>query len=196
MEQDGAPRTPRDDLQRIRDYLAGDASVFMELEGWIRTVLRACYPSLREEIEDLCQSVHQKLVVNLQGDRFHHRSSLRTYVQSVAHYTCIDRLRRRFRDLPLEPAALERAEETAPNPYQALEEKERTRLFQRVLHLSPEMCRNLWRMTFHEKLSYEAIGSRLGIPSGTVKSRMWHCRKKAMIILRQLGWRAPHPAGS
>jgi RNA polymerase sigma-70 factor (ECF subfamily) len=133
--------------------------------------------------------VHQKLVVNLQEGRFGQRSSLRTYVQSMAHYTSIDRMRRKFRDLPLDPAVAESREETGPNPYQALEEKERSRLFHRVLHLSPEMCRNLWKLTFLEKLSYEAIGGRLGIPPGTVKSRMWHCRKKATVLLQRLGWK-------
>ena len=180
--------TSPEDLRRIEAYLGGDADVFLELEQWILTVLRACYPSLRDEGEDLCQQVHQKLVVNLGEGRFGHRSALRTYVQSVAHYTAIDRMRRKFRDVPLEPAVAEAKPETAANPYQALELKERSRLFHRVLHLSPEMCRKLWRMTFHDKLSYEAIGRKLGIPAGTVKSRMWHCRKKATALLEGLGW--------
>ncbi len=93
----------------------------------------------------------------------------------------------------MEPALAEAKQESGPNPYQALEEKERSCLFHRVLHLSPEMCRNLWRMTFQEQLSYEAIGGRLGIPPGTVKSRMRHCRKKAVALLRRLGWT---PAGA
>ena len=193
MEREAEARTSGEDLQRIERYLSGDAAVFLEVESWIQTVLRACYPALRDEAEDLCQSVHQKLLINLREDRFGHRSSLRTYVQSMAHYTSIDRMRRKFRDLPLEPAVAEAKEETGPNPYQALEEKERSRLFHRVLHLSPAMCRNLWKMTFQEQLSYEAIGGRLGIPSGTVKSRMWHCRKKAMALLQRLGWT---PAGA
>jgi RNA polymerase sigma-70 factor (ECF subfamily) len=137
--------------------------------------------------------VHQKLFVNLGEGKFGHRSALRTYVQSMAHYTAIDRMRRKFRDVPLEPAMAEAAPETRPNPYQALEEKERSRLFHRVLHLSPEMCQKLWRMTFLDKLSYESIGRELGIPPGTVKSRMWHCRKKATALLEGLGWK---PAGA
>lgn len=188
MEREAESGASQQDLQRTERYLSGDVGVFREVEGWIQTVLRACYPALRDEAEDLCQSVHQKLVINLQKGRFGHRSSLRTYVQSMAHYTSIDRMRRKFRELPLEPAVAEAKEETAPNPYQALEEKERSRLFHRVLHLSPEMCRKLWKMTFQEQLSYQDIGGRLGIPPGTVKSRMWHCRKKAMVLLQRLGW--------
>ena len=188
MERNPTAEAAAADLERIRNYLAGDAAIFGEIEGWIQTVLRACYPALQDESEDLCQAVHQKLVTNLQAERFRQQSSLRTYVQSVAHYTSIDRLRRKFREVPLEPAALV-AEDTRRNPYQALEEKEQTRLFHRVLHLSPQLCRDLWRMTFLEKLSYQSIGERLRIPPGTVKSRMWHCRRKAVTILRRLGWR-------
>jgi DNA-directed RNA polymerase specialized sigma24 family protein len=106
MEREVDPKTAQEDQQRIERYLSGDAAAFQEVEGWTQTVLRACYPALRDEAEDLCQSVHQKLVINLQECRFGQRSSLRTYVQSMAHYTSIDRMRRKFRELPLEPTVL------------------------------------------------------------------------------------------
>ena len=173
------------DADQTRSFLDGDPAAFREVEGWILALLRSRYPVLREEHEDLCQSVHRKLVSSLRAERFQGRSSFRTYVSGVVHHTAIDRLRRKYRDAPLD---LEADPDVAagPDPYRLLEESEKQRLFHRVLHLSSRECRDLWRMAFLDSLSYEEIGRVLDVPSGTVKSRMWHCRRKARAILKRL----------
>lgn len=172
------------DRQVIDAYLAGREEAFQAVEDWVLREIDLRYASLRNEREDLCQQVHEKLVSNLRAGRFHGESTLKTYVISVVHHTCIDALRRRYLreadDLPDDvPAAW-------GDPYRELEVRETRSLLHRVLHKSPEICRRLWRMIFVEKLHYREIGLRLGIPAGTVKSRMFACRQKALAIYRKL----------
>jgi RNA polymerase sigma factor (sigma-70 family) len=172
------------DRRLIEGYLAGGEPEFREVDGWILREIDGRYASLAADREDLCQQVHEKLIVNLRSGRFRHGSTLRTYVTSVVHHTCIDALRRRY---------LHRFEEMAEevpsgwgNPYGAAEDRDRVRLLYRVLRLSPAICRRLWRMIFLEELPYREIGRRLGVPTGTVKSRVFACRQKALAIARRL----------
>lgn len=173
-----------EDRQLIVDYLAGREEAFQAVESWVLREIDMRYAGLRSEREDLCQQVHEKLLSSLRAGRFQGESSLKTYVISVVHHTCIDALRRRHLreadDLPENHPA------SWGNPYRDLEARETRSLLHLVLHRSPEFCRRLWRMIFVDKLHYREIGLRLGIPSGTVKSRAFACRQKALAIYRRL----------
>jgi RNA polymerase sigma factor (sigma-70 family) len=179
--------TPENTATQIEAYLRGAEDRFLEVDVWIRTQLRTQYPALLDEEEDLCQIVHGKLLVNLREDRFRGQSSLRSYVSGITHYSAVDRLRSRYRDRELHEALKpEHAEIALDNPYRDLERVGRARLLHRVVVALPAACRELWRLVFVENLSYPEIAEELSIPPGTVKSRMWHCRRKATSILRRL----------
>jgi RNA polymerase sigma factor (sigma-70 family) len=173
-----------EDRRLIEGYLAGRQASHRTIERWILRVIDRRYTSLRQEREDLRQQVHEKLVRGLQAGGFRHGSSLKTFVTSVVHHTCIDALRRRYLvrweaagdDLPAEWG----------DPYHHLERLERRHILHRLLHLSPEICRTLWRLIFLERLDYRAVGRRLAIPEGTVKSRVFGCRQKALAIYRKI----------
>jgi RNA polymerase sigma-70 factor (ECF subfamily) len=175
------------DRLRIERYLGGDESAFREIESWVRQALESRYPVLRQEVEDLCQATHEKLVENLRALRFQHRSTLRTYVVGITHHTAIDRVRKLYRELPLPLHWDARDAGTTDNPYRSLAALEERQLLHQVVQRSSPACRELWRLVFLDQLSYVETGRRLGIPPGTVKSRMWHCRRKALLLLHRLG---------
>ena len=178
---------PGSDHRWIGRYLDGQEDAFREVDGWIRREIESRYPVVGEEIEDLCQIVHGKLLTNLQTGRFRHRSTLRTYVIGIVHYTAIDRLRALYREQLFRPLlASDEENAAAGNPYRSLLELEERDFLQQVLLHAPASCRALWRMAFIEELGYNEMARRLSIPSGTVKSRMWHCRRKALAILTRL----------
>jgi RNA polymerase sigma-70 factor (ECF subfamily) len=192
MNSDGAERLAGDDERLIEAYLAGRPHAVRRVEGWIGAELAARFPALArraEEREDLCQTLHQRLLVNLRRERFGRRSSLRTYVARITRYAAIDLLRYRDR----------RPEEQTPDgapvpshrdtPERAAEREERRRTILRALQRSPERCRQLWRMIFVDGLGYREIADRLGIPEGTVKSRAWTCRRHLKELLAE-----PSPA--
>jgi len=47
-----------------------------------------------------------------------------------------------------------------------------------VFSTLPKPQREVVFLTFYEGLSYPEIAELLGVPAGTVKSRMFHARKK------------------
>lgn len=177
---------PQADVRRIESYLNGEADTFAELDGWIRAEIHARHPTLRREIEDLSQAVHERLVKNLRAGKFHQRSSLRTYVTSIAHHVAIDRIRALYRERTIPSEGWTPGRGATPSPYESIAAGEERQLLYQVILRSPPGCRTLWRMIFLERLSYTEIGKRLSIPPGTVKSRMWHCRRKALALLERL----------
>ena len=170
----------------VGGYLRGEAAIFREVDGWIRVQVSTRYPVLRPEIEDVCQEVHGKLVANLKADRFGSRSSFRTYVAAIAHHSAIDRIRRLYRDRSLSREWLDATPDRSENPYRSLAQlEEEERLFLAV-QSAPPACKDLWRMALLDRLPYEEIGRRLSVPPGTVKSRMWYCRRKVLALLAAL----------
>ena len=182
------------DGQRIESYLEGDAQAAREVDGWIRKEMEICYPALHREMDDICQAVHGKLLQNLRAGRFQHRSALKTYVGRITHHTAIDFMRRRNRERTVDAEWILKTTPSGESPYRSLVSLEEQVLLDQLLLRSPAPCRELWRMVFVERLSYAEIGRRLSIPPGTVKSRMWHCRRKALALLEQLQRKRPRKA--
>lgn len=178
-------RDPAQQAQ-IDAYLLGQPSAFEEVDGWIRSEIRRSYPRLGDELEDVSQTVHGKLLRNFRAGRYEGRSALRTYVTGIVHHTAIDRLRDLYRERALSEVLVHEPGPVQGNPYETADALDQSRLLHQVLLALPAACRELWRLVFVEKLSYAEIGARLSIPPGTVKSRMWHCRRKAMEAFDRL----------
>jgi RNA polymerase sigma-70 factor (ECF subfamily) len=175
----------QEDRLRTEGYLRGDAEAFKELDLWIRVALRRRYPGLVREHEDLAQRVHAKLVASLREGRYESSRGLRAYVSGIVHHVAIDRLREVYRERVLSETLLSQPQTgTWEQPYDTAMDEDR--LFHQAVLAVPPACREMWRMLFVEKMAYEEIGRRLSIPTGTVKSRMWHCRRKALSALRRL----------
>src|SRR5262245_41361077 len=177
------------DLSAIQRYLDGDDVIFREVDSWVRRELRKHYPSLSHEVEDLCQSIHIKLVENLRSGRFHGHSTLRTYVLGIAHYTAIDRIRQVYRERIHSPGWDPMGGSAQESPYKSIAELQERQVLHLAMPDAPAVCKERWRLTFLEKLPYEEIGRRLSIPSGTVKSRMWYCRRKLLAVIERIGRR-------
>lgn len=175
-----------EDHSRVEAYLCGEPQGFAEVDAWVRSEFHSRYPRLRSEHEDLTQTVHEKLLINLRGRRFEYRSSLHSYVTAIVHRTAIDRLRELYRDRALGTSLAAEGSALVVNPYLDLEHLDERRLIRQVLLSLPAACRELWRLVFVEKLGYPRIAELLRIPMGTVKSRMWHCRRHAATALKRL----------
>ena len=183
------------DARRVRSYLEGDEGVFEEVHTWARREIEVRYPVLRHESEDLCQTIHEKLLANLRAGRFQHRSTLRSYVAGITHHPAISRIRQLYRERRLAQGWETLTRTVADSPYRSLAALEERQLLHQVVQQSPAACRSLWKMIFIDRLSYEQVGRRLSIPPGTVKSRVWHCRRKALALLERLK-RRRSPRGS
>ena len=125
--------------------------------------------------EDLLSEVF--LDVWRQAGRFEGRSSVATWLMSIARFKALSARRRRT-----EPALDEKIETTvadpASDPEAALQEKHRGELLRQALtQLSPEHREVIDLVYYHEK-SIDECAQVLGIPAATVKTRMFYARKE------------------
>jgi len=131
------------------------------------------------DAEDLFQETFLRVYTHL--DRFRPGGLFRPWVYRIATNACKDHLRwwrRRPRQVAQRAAdsgeadLLERAASPAANPRERAAQAELAeRLAESVNKLSARH-RAVFLMARHEGMSYEEIGYALGIPVGTVKSRM------------------------
>jgi RNA polymerase sigma-70 factor (ECF subfamily) len=131
--------------------------------------------------EDLLSEVF--LDVWRQAGRFEGRSSVSTWLISIARFKALSARRRRT-----EAELDEKIETTVADPANdleaALQEKNRGELLrQALIRLSPEHREIIDLVYYHEK-SVDECAHILGIPAATVKTRMFYARKKLAELVK------------
>jgi RNA polymerase sigma-70 factor (ECF subfamily) len=113
------------------------------------------------------------------------RGSMTTWVFAIARNLRIDRLRREvpWQELP-EGRLAEASSE--PMPDEAMAEKERQERVQAALAELPPEQKDVVSLAYLEGLSHSEIAQRLGLPLGTVKSRMRIAYQKIRQALESL----------
>jgi RNA polymerase sigma-70 factor (ECF subfamily) len=141
--------------------------------------------------EDLTQEILLKVFKSL--DRFNRDADFGTWLSSVARNYCIDNYRANKREkevLVEDLVAFDLAPASAGNPHQALVEDDRRTFLRKGLDLLPEKLREAVVLRDLQGLSYQEMADRLGLPEGTVKSRINRGREE----LSRLLLRAQQPA--
>lgn len=147
-----------------------------------RFVLRTA--SNETTAEDVTSEVF--LDVWRQAGRFEGRSSAGTWILSIARFKALSAVRRRRED-QLDEAAAEQIEDLEDDPEAALEKKDRgERLGRCLLKLSAEHREVVDLVYYHERTVEEAARI-LGVPEGTVKTRMFHARRRLAALLSMQG---------
>jgi RNA polymerase sigma-70 factor (ECF subfamily) len=122
-----------------------------------------------------------------QAAQFEGRSEPGTWIFGIAHHKALNELRRR-RSRPTD--AIEEAG-AVPDPGEgaavALERAElRNKLKSAMLQLPAEQAEVL-NLTFFQGLAYQEIADTLECPLNTVKTRVFHAKKKLQPILEAMG---------
>jgi len=170
------------DSALVEAFLIGEPEAVRTLDGWIVPVVRHRAWRLGEAaVEDLVQEIRFKLLKLFEAGAFRGNSSLKTYVQSTAKYTCLDAIRR-ARVRRAEELTEEHRSSPRDQPDVELERTESLRLCYRVLSSLPEACRRLLRLVLEREMSYESMAEELGVAMGTVKSRLARCRDRAVAL--------------
>ncbi len=185
--QPASPLTPDLLIERCLD---GDQDAWAEVvrQNW-RKVFNVAYKFVgrHEEAEDLTQDIFLKIFRSL--GTFDRRANFQTWLISVSRNLCIDY----YRSVRKERETIDRqvtAEEVAPvsrdvGPLAALEQRDLAALLRRALNVLPDSLRLAVMMRDIQELSYQEIAERLGLPEGTVKSRINRGRKElARQIMR------------
>jgi len=126
-----------------------------------------------EEAEDLTQDIFFRVFRCL--DRFHREADFGTWLFSVARNFCIDHYRsgRREKEALVDPGlVLEEFAAGGLDPHHSLEARDRKELLRRALAELPAKLREAVVLRDIHGLTYQEIVDRLGLPEGTVKSRI------------------------
>jgi RNA polymerase sigma factor (sigma-70 family) len=145
-----------------------------------------------DEAEDLTQEIFVKLYQSL-GRYDGAAGSFPSWLMTVARNHAIDHYRRRREERSRrvdEPALLELAPASEDGPHRILEREERARLVQRGLRSLPVELREPLILFDLQGVPYEEVARSLGVPLGTVKSRINRGRLElARRILGRTGTR-------
>jgi RNA polymerase sigma-70 factor, ECF subfamily len=134
--------------------------------------------------EDLISEVF--LDVWRQAEKFEGRSSVSTWMLSIARFKALSALRRRSEE-ELDDETADAIEDQADDPEVALAKKDKgAALRQCLTRLSAEHREIIDLVYYHEK-SVEEVAGIVGIPEATVKTRMFYARKKLAELLKEQG---------
>jgi len=171
---------------------AGDPVAFARLvelhEGMVFS-LSARLLGDAEEARDVAQEVF--LQVYRQLGRFESRSTLKTWIYRITVNQCHNRRRfwqrrRRDREEGLEAVPVAATARGGPSPYEEARRRERARRVQSALLDISFEHRSVLVLREVEGLTCEEIAEALGIPAGTVKSRLSRARDAMRLRLRGL----------
>ena len=160
--------TPDADLvRRCRD---GDTSAWTELvERFSRYVYAIVVQGFRlqgPDAEDVFQDVFAKAYENL--GRLRDDAAVRPWLAQLTRNACVDRLRAAPREEPSDDVEPRGVDDTLALLDEALAVRE-------ALAALSDDCREVLDRFFARDESYRTIGVALGIPSGTIASRISRC---------------------
>ncbi len=192
------------DLELLKRCLAGDGSAWEALVAqYTRKVYNLCYrfTGRTQDAEDLTQEIFVKIFQTLKSFDAA-QGAFTTWLNRVARNHLVDHYRRTRHDrvtssIEDELGTMEEKPSPEVEPVGQLELRERKELLQLGLDkLSPDLREAVVLRDLHD-LDYQEIAQVLGVPSGTVKSRINRGRLElARVLKRMEGMRGPAKAGS
>ena len=173
-----------------------DHAAFAQLvQRWEAPIQRLCARMTGDlhRAEDLAQEAFTRV--------FHKRhdfiptAKFSTWLWRIAINLCHDEQRRRMRrpELSIEATADESDGRPAvefpsedPGPVEAVQALERAEQVRRALLRLPDHYRSVVVLRHYENLKFQEIAEVLGIPEGTVKSRMVEGLSRLAVLLRDV----------
>src|SRR5262245_42777048 len=194
------PAAPPDIETLIQRCLQGDQQAWEAIvrQHW-RKVFNVAYKFVakHDEAEDLTQEIFLKIFKSL--GTFDRRANFQTWLISVSRNLCIDHYRsvrneRETIDSGVDPSELAPAADDAA-AITALEQRDRVKLLREALAKLPDALRTAVLLRDIQELSYQEIAQRLGLPEGTVKSRINRGRNELARQIRKLHGQEYSPSG-
>jgi RNA polymerase sigma factor (sigma-70 family) len=177
------------DSELVARCRAGDEGAWHELveryARYVQAIARQAFRLAPEDAEDVFQEVFLRVYERL--DTLRSDDALRPWVAQLTRRCCVDRLRAGRREYP-EGAVTEL--EDAEDVVARLDEAFTVRLA--LEQLQPD-CRDVLDRFFCRDQSYRTIGDELGLPPGTIASRISRCLGK---LRDRLEGRKPAAAAS
>jgi len=173
------------DEKLLKRYVAGEEGAFQELVHQYKDSVYAFlrrYLQDRDLVDDVFQDTFLQLYVS--RDTFDQSRPLRPWLFTIAANKAKDALRRRQRIDATNLGSLFDDEEHSlddvlntldhdeSRPYDDLMKEETAAAVKRIIARMPAKLREILLLAYFQKFSYAEIAGMLGIPVGTVKSRL------------------------
>jgi RNA polymerase sigma-70 factor (ECF subfamily) len=164
------------ELELITQAQQGDRQAFGELvrrhrEGVVNVVYRMCGDA--NLAEDAAQEAFIRAWQHLPGYR--PQSPFRNWVYRIATNVALDMLRRERETVDIDALSLAASDE---GPEATVEGRERGEQVRQAVLALPPASRAVLVLREYEGLSYREIADMLGIPIGTVMSRLSYARNR------------------
>ncbi|HSP06829.1 MAG TPA: sigma-70 family RNA polymerase sigma factor [Acidobacteriota bacterium] len=176
--------------QFVVDLQAGDERAFEVLVAeYERPIVRFLYRYLgnMEEAKEVCQDVFVKIFRGIPS--FQNQSSLKTWIYRITLNAVLNEKRRWYQRLRDRFLGLEGVTRTiacsVPDPELSLTMSDRTRAIAIALKRLRPDHRAILVLRDLEGLSYQEIAEALGLPLGTVKSRLARARQEMKDAIRE-----------
>ncbi len=134
--------------------------------------------------EDLISEVF--LDVWRQAGRFEGRSAVSTWLLAIARFKALSALRRR-KEGELDEDMAAAIEDPSDDPAVALLKKDRSAMLRGCLNALSTEHREIIDLVYYHEKSVQEAAKIVGIPEGTVKTRMFHARRKLAELMTAQG---------
>lgn len=192
--------TQPSDSQLIRQIQAGDPAAFEAFFSRYRPAMQAHIARIVREpaaTEDLVQEVF--LRVWTRAEQWQGSGSVKGWLYRIATNLSLNHLRsvKRRPQQPLEiptddsdddsPVPGWMVDASALTPEAQLEIVEQQKLLGQLINGLPPDKQDVFRMVYDDEMDLHSVANALQIPEGTVKSRLYHGRKKIAEQLKRTG---------
>lgn len=137
---------------------------------YVHAIIVGAFQLQRADAEDVFQEVFVRTYEHL--DRLRDDEAIRPWIGQLTRRACIDRLRAAAREVPGETAL------AVEEPFDELARIEEALDVHDALEELSANCREVVDRFFCLDQPYERIGRELGIPAGTIASRISRCLTK------------------
>ena len=189
------PLTLTDEQAMWRVQQTDDHAAYARLvERWEAPIQRLCARMTGDlhRAEDLAQEAFARVFAKRHA--YEPGGKFSTWLWRIALNLCRDELRRRQRHPELsletggegdEASPAHEISASTPSPAEAVEALEQAEIVRRALLRLPEHYRTVVVLRHYEGLKFHEIAEVLGIPDGTVKSRMSEGLSRLACLLRE-----------
>ena len=189
------PLTTMVDADQVRLAQSGDKAA---REAIFATAWPVCVRVARrmtgsdEDARDVVQDSFVKALIHL--DRFDHRSSFRTWLLRIVTNCSTDHIRRnRRRGLLFSITAWSTDDRNAPpepsalmDPSKPMQQRDLRQEIDSALAQLSETTRGAFVLYAEAEMTYQEVADTLGVPIGTVMSRIHSARKKLQVVAKDL----------
>jgi len=177
--------THMDERSLIVRAQTGDRDAFgILVRLYLQRVYRAAHGIVHnhDDASDIAQDTFVRAYKNL--DRFDVNRPLFPWLFRIARNLCLNRIERvTKREVSLPEFDTIRSSHQTPDEVAiARDEKERVRM---AVAMLPDQHREIIELSHFQECSYKEMAEILGIPIGTVMSRLYHARQKLKDLLTE-----------